>query len=125
MAKERARAHLKAQQINKKFDNEGKEVQKGQNVTPKKRGAEEQEEEDDEDEQVLEGLEEEPAVKKARVQDGTEADTPQPRKRGRPSKKDRKAEEAQTRTTRKRNTRLANQEAEENQEEEEQAQEEQ
>ncbi|EMD65293.1 hypothetical protein GGP41_010206 [Bipolaris sorokiniana] len=124
MAKERARAHLKAQQINKKFDNEGKEVQKGQNVTPKKRGAEEKEEEDEEDEQVLEGLEEEPAVKKARVQDGTEADIPQPRKRGRPSKKDRKAEEAQTRTTRKRNTRLANQDAEENQEEEGQAEEE-
>ena len=34
-AKERARAHLKAQQINKKFDDEGKEVK----VTPKKRGA--------------------------------------------------------------------------------------
>jgi exosome complex protein LRP1 len=127
MAKERARAHLKAQQINKKFDDEGSEVQgKSQNMTPQKRGPEEEEDDDDE---VMQGLEDEPAVKKARVQaehEGAEADTPQPRKRGRPSKKDRKAEETQssttsssTRVTRKRNTRGATQSTEEEEEGEE------
>ena len=66
MARERARAHLKAQQINKKFDDEGKEV-KGEGVTPKKRGADEVDDQDESDEE-LEGLEEsEPAIKKARV----------------------------------------------------------
>ncbi|CAO2657724.1 Nn.00g038500.m01.CDS01 [Neocucurbitaria sp. VM-36] len=68
MAKERARAALKAKQINKKFDEEGKET--AAIVTPKKRAVEEVAiEEDDEDEDdVLEGFEEpEPATKKARI----------------------------------------------------------
>ncbi|KAJ4373826.1 hypothetical protein N0V83_002565 [Neocucurbitaria cava] len=68
MAKERARAALKAKQINKKFDDEGKD--KVEEVTPKKRAIEEvaAEEDDDDDDDFLEGFEEpEPATKKARI----------------------------------------------------------
>ncbi|KAF1947220.1 hypothetical protein EJ02DRAFT_449812 [Clathrospora elynae] len=65
MAKEKARAHLKAQKINKKFDDEGNEMQ-SEGVTPKKRGVDEVDaQEEVEDEEVLE--EAEPATKKARV----------------------------------------------------------
>lgn len=71
MAKEKARAHLKAQQmVNKKFDDEGKEVQ-DDDATPKKRGVEEVDGGDEDSDQILDGLEEEPAAKKARV-DATE-----------------------------------------------------
>ncbi|CAA9965587.1 hypothetical protein CFE70_008693 [Pyrenophora teres f. teres 0-1] len=72
MAKEKARAHLKAQKmVNKKFDDEGKEVQK-EDATPKKRGVDEVDGHDEDSDQILEGLEEaEPAAKKARV-DATE-----------------------------------------------------
>jgi exosome complex protein LRP1 len=56
MAKERARAKLKAQQINKKFDEEGQE--KAQEATPKKRDIEEVvAAEAEDDEEVLAGLE--------------------------------------------------------------------
>jgi exosome complex protein LRP1 len=81
MAKERARAHLKAQQINKKFDDEGKEVE-SEGVTPKKRTVDEvdgqdkeNEEDEEEDEEVLGGLEDaEPTTKKARVEAGESMD---------------------------------------------------
>jgi exosome complex protein LRP1 len=68
MAKEKARAHLKAQQINKKFDDEGKEVE-GEGATPKKRAMDQVDHVDEGmNEDILEGLEEaEPATKKARV----------------------------------------------------------
>jgi exosome complex protein LRP1 len=59
VAKEKARAQLKARQINKKFDEEGKE--KTDTVTPKKRDIEEvvaAEPEDNNDDAVLESLEE-------------------------------------------------------------------
>jgi exosome complex protein LRP1 len=56
MAKERARAKLKAQQVNKKFDEEGQE--KAQEATPKKRDIEEVvAQEADDDEEILAGLE--------------------------------------------------------------------
>ncbi|RMZ72952.1 exosome-associated family [Pyrenophora seminiperda CCB06] len=72
MAKEKARAHLKAQQmVNKKFDDDGEEMPR-EDATPKKRGVEEVDGHDEDSDQVLEGLEEaEPAAKKARV-DATE-----------------------------------------------------
>jgi exosome complex protein LRP1 len=67
IAKEKARAHLKAQQINKKFDDEGK-VLESEDVTPKKRGLGEVDAQDEEDNEVLTGIEEaQPAAKKARV----------------------------------------------------------
>jgi exosome complex protein LRP1 len=68
MAKEKARAHLKAQQINKKFDDEGKEVE-SEGATPKKRAMDQVDDVDEDmNEDILEGLEEaEPATKKARV----------------------------------------------------------
>ncbi|EDU50319.1 Exosome-associated family protein [Pyrenophora tritici-repentis] len=72
MAKEKARAHLKAQKmVNKKFDDDGKEVQ-SEDATPKKRGVDEVDGHGEDSDQVLGGLEEaEPAAKKARV-DATE-----------------------------------------------------
>jgi exosome complex protein LRP1 len=71
VAKERAMAHLKAQQINKKFDDNGVEAPKA--VTPKKRNVEEMEVEESpgDGEEVLQGLEEPvvepPASKRQRV----------------------------------------------------------
>jgi exosome complex protein LRP1 len=77
MAKERARAQLKARQINKKFDDDGQEQSK--EATPKKRDIEEVvAEEAQDDEEVLQGLEEPeaqspvaaaPATKKAKLAD--------------------------------------------------------
>lgn len=70
VAREKARAQVKARQINKKFDEEGVAVGE---VTPKKRGVEETREEefiDHDDEDVLEGFE-------APVADA-DADAPQP-----------------------------------------------
>ncbi|KAI8937668.1 hypothetical protein NX059_005370 [Plenodomus lindquistii] len=71
IAKEKARAAIKARQINKKFEDEDSKVQE---VTPKKRGADEvvsAEEESSAAEQILGGLEEpttnKPASKKPRV----------------------------------------------------------
>ena len=68
MAKEKARAHLKAQKmVNKKFDDEGKEVQ-SEDATPKKRSVEEVGGHNEDSDRVLEGLEEaEPVAKKARI----------------------------------------------------------
>jgi exosome complex protein LRP1 len=62
-AKERARAAVKAAMINKKFDDDGKEIKKNGNVTPSKRAAEDQtppalDEEGDDDDEVISGLEE-------------------------------------------------------------------
>jgi exosome complex protein LRP1 len=71
VAKERARAHLKAQQINKKFDDDGVAAPKA--TTPKKRDVDEMEVEEslDHGEEVLQGLEEpaveQPATKRQRV----------------------------------------------------------
>ncbi|KAF2856484.1 hypothetical protein T440DRAFT_462756 [Plenodomus tracheiphilus IPT5] len=73
IAKEEARAAIKARQINKKFDEEGKTVDESQDVTPKKRGVEDIASAEDSaaDEEILEGLEELPtaqhASKKPRV----------------------------------------------------------
>ena len=78
IAKEKARAHLKAQKINKKFDDEGKEME-SKDATPKKRAVDEVDDQQEySDDEVMEGLEEtEPATKKARVTsaDGTEIDS--------------------------------------------------
>ncbi|KAA8614989.1 exosome-associated family protein [Pyrenophora tritici-repentis] len=164
MAKEKARAHLKAQKmVNKKFDDDGKEVQ-SEDATPKKRGVDEVDGHGEDSDQVLGGLEEaEPAAKKARVDatepmdidseaqsaestDASADDTPevstsaaepkpeaepdvnttQPRKRGRPPKKDKaqratvddaEAEatpsKAEARVTRNRNKRLSTQNGQE------------
>ena len=60
-AKERARAAVKAAMINKKFDDDGKEIKKNGNVTPIKRAAEEEmalDEQGEDDEEVIGGLEE-------------------------------------------------------------------
>jgi exosome complex protein LRP1 len=68
IAKEKARAHLKAQKINIKFDDEGREME-SKEATPKKRGVDEVDHREEySDNEVLEGFEEtEPATKKARV----------------------------------------------------------
>jgi exosome complex protein LRP1 len=69
MAREKARAHLKAQNINKKFDSEGNPI--GPNdATPSKRAVDDVDaREDNSDSHVLDGLAEaEPAAKKARVE---------------------------------------------------------
>ncbi|KAL5114928.1 hypothetical protein ACEQ8H_007175 [Pleosporales sp. CAS-2024a] len=78
MAKERARAQLKAQQINKKFDDEGNE--RLQQATPKKRDFEDLVAQDAEDEALLEGLEDSesltaatPATKKHKTSDTSDA----------------------------------------------------
>lgn len=77
VAKEKARAHLKAQQLNKKFDDSGAEIPKA--ATPKKRDVEEMEAEElvkeGDDDEVIGGLEEpveqsvveQPAPKRQRV----------------------------------------------------------
>lgn len=71
LAKEKARAAIKARQINKKFDEEG--IEKTEDLTPKKRVVEEVVAGEEDKEEVLGGLEEgadtpaEPATKKARV----------------------------------------------------------
>ncbi|USP82784.1 uncharacterized protein yc1106_10058 [Curvularia clavata] len=89
MAKERARAHLKAAQINKKFDDEAVQA-----VTPQKRLAEEEEEEGDEEEQILDGIEDTPASKKPRVEDNEAAAQQQQQESKKRSKKDKKTEDA-------------------------------
>lgn len=68
MAKEKARAHLKAQNINKKFDSDGNAIESN-DATPNKRSVDEVDSQEDySDSQVLQGSEEaEPAPKKARV----------------------------------------------------------
>jgi exosome complex protein LRP1 len=69
MAREKARAHLKAQNINKKFDSEGNPI--GPNdATPSKRAVDDVDDREDySDNHVLDGLAEaEPAAKKARVE---------------------------------------------------------
>jgi exosome complex protein LRP1 len=117
MAKERARAKLKAQQINKKFDEEGQE--KAQEATPKKRDIEEVVAAEAEDEEeVLAGLEDPetdndkendtiavaPAPKKPKLADSeamdidsaspapSQADSKKPRKSKRGKKKSKSAE---------------------------------
>ncbi|KAF1841377.1 uncharacterized protein K460DRAFT_379467 [Cucurbitaria berberidis CBS 394.84] len=66
MAKEKARAALKAKQINKKFDDEGEE--KSGVVTPKKRGVEDvAADEQVEDEELETDSSAQPAAKKARI----------------------------------------------------------
>jgi exosome complex protein LRP1 len=83
MAKERARAQLKARQINKKFDDEGKAHPK--ESTPKKRDIEEVvTPAQDDDSDVLQGLEEpsppasEPPIKKPKIVDGDSMDVDSP-----------------------------------------------
>jgi exosome complex protein LRP1 len=85
MAKERARAQLKARQINKKFDDDGKAHPK--ESTPKKRDIEEVvTPAQDDDSDVLEGLEEpsppasEPPIKKPKIadQESMDVDSPVP-----------------------------------------------
>ncbi|KAF1831781.1 hypothetical protein BDW02DRAFT_571680 [Decorospora gaudefroyi] len=78
IAKEKARAHLKALKLNKKFDEEGKAIE-SDGVTPKKRGVDDMVEGNKdsdevilggEDEEIISGLDEaaEPVAKKARVE---------------------------------------------------------
>jgi exosome complex protein LRP1 len=72
MAREKAKAHLKAVQMHKRFDEEGEEIK--DTLTPKKRDVEEMETEQEADAEILGGLEEpeddertEPAKKRTRL----------------------------------------------------------
>ncbi|KAF2034516.1 hypothetical protein EK21DRAFT_97593 [Setomelanomma holmii] len=109
MAKEKARAQLKARQINKKFEDNGEE--KAASVTPQKRLVEDVEapqpqaqaqpqaepalQSDQEDEEVLEGLEEpeaasvveQPAAKKPKLPDSEPMDIDKPKRKTRGRKK--------------------------------------
>ncbi|RII23597.1 putative hepatoma-derived growth factor-related protein 2-like [Alternaria sp. MG1] len=104
IAKEKARAHLKAQKINKKFDDEGKEMEY-KDATPKKRAVGEVDDQQEySDDEVMEGLEEaEPATKKARVTsaDGTEIDSEATSSSQTTSKKQKKETKAKKSKTKK------------------------
>ncbi|RYN22515.1 hypothetical protein AA0112_g9824 [Alternaria arborescens] len=104
IAKEKARAHLKAQKINKKFDDEGKEME-SKDATPKKRAVDEVDDQQEySDDEVMEGLEEtEPATKKARVTsaDGTEIDSEATSSSQTTSKKQKKETKAKKSKTKK------------------------
>ncbi|CAG5177635.1 uncharacterized protein ALTATR162_LOCUS8320 [Alternaria atra] len=104
IAKEKARAHLKAQKINKKFDDEGKEME-SKDATPKKRGVDEVDgQQENSDNEVLEGFEEtEPATKKARVNsaDVTEIDSEATSSSQTTSKKQKKETKAKKSKTKK------------------------
>ncbi|KAH4152009.1 hypothetical protein HBI17_007220 [Parastagonospora nodorum] len=93
MAKERARAQLKARQINKKFDEEGREY-----IAPKKRGVDEVVAEED-DGEMLTGLEDAPSKKPKLAEEGdmevdgdSAASQPRPRKSKRGKKKSKSTE---------------------------------
>ncbi|KAH8623698.1 hepatoma-derived growth factor-related protein 2-like [Alternaria alternata] len=120
IAKEKARAHLKAQKINKKFDDEGKEME-SKDATPKKRAVDEVDDQQEySDDEVMEGLEEtEPATKKARVTsaDGTEIDseaTSSSQTTSKKQKKETKAKKSKTKKEAKKAEKKATQSAEEN-----------
>lgn len=93
MAKERARAQLKARKINKKFDEEGREY-----IAPKKRDVEEVATGED-DGELLTGLEDAPSKKPKLAEEGhmdvdgdSAASQPKPRKSKRGKKKSKSAE---------------------------------
>jgi exosome complex protein LRP1 len=118
IAKEKARAHLKAQKINKKFDDEGKEMEY-KDATPKKRAVGEVDDQQEySDDEVMEGLEEtEPATKKARVTsaDGTEIDseaTSSSQTTSKKQKKETKAKKSKTKKEAKKAEKKATQSAE-------------
>ncbi|KAG9187898.1 hypothetical protein G6011_05769 [Alternaria panax] len=77
-AREKARAHLKAQRINKKFDHDGNEMEP-EDATPKKRHVDQVDgQQADADNEALQGSDDaEPATKRARVAaaDGTEIES--------------------------------------------------
>jgi len=137
MAKEKARAHLKAQNINKKFDSDGNALESTDATSSKRAVDELNAQEDYSDSHVLQGSDEaEPAPKKARVDAAAESQqepapdtgTPQPKKRRRPAKRDNKTTKtrqdldtvslatpsrAEERVTRTRNKRLSTQNSQE------------
>ncbi|KAL1797057.1 hypothetical protein ACET3X_005597 [Alternaria dauci] len=112
-AKEKARAHLKAQRINKKFDDEGKEMA-SEDATPKKRGVDEVDgQQEYSDNEVMQGMEEaEPATKKARVTsaEGTEIEseaTSSSQTKSKKQKKETKAKKSKAKKAEKKATQSA------------------